>query len=407
MICLASGRFPEPPRLRSKRFIEWLAELSDLPPDASEWGEAGTFSKWVDHVFQEKKGELHHQRVEGIKRVCEDIGERFHEDLHYLGIDPSPWRSEVEQRAALTRGTLDFTRDLRDALEEYHLLRPQATSRAEELQRSGDRNQLEEEILQLVNNWEELRRLAKLAEEPVPDAEDESSAQPVVEGPAEDSPTQFAAPDNTERDRFEREIESLREDNNRLQGDNRQLRFEKEQRARDSRRLEDKLSQSRREEQSWRRAYVEGQRSRVQGDKARRVDSIQDAIYLAQQMFPDRLLIQLNSRSEPDTSFENPEEVLHGLEWLATAYRARPHDSLAEDCPGWFYKPNQAETTMGRVPDWYQAQVNGKTWELSKHIGKGAGHDPRHTVRIAFAWDESSKRVIVGYVGPHQKSLQS
>ena len=85
--------------------------------------------------------------------------------------------SEVEQRVALTRGTLDFTRDLRDLLEEYHLLRPQATSRAEELQRSGDRNQLEEEILQIVNNWEELRRLAKLAEEPVPDAEDKRSAQ--------------------------------------------------------------------------------------------------------------------------------------------------------------------------------------------------------------------------------------
>ena len=174
--------------------------------------------------------------------------------------------------------------------------------------------------------------------------------RPVDEDSAEDAPTQFDALDKTERDRLERENESLREEKNRLQGDNRQLRFEKEQRARESRRLEDKLSQSRREEQSWRRAYVEGQRSRVQGDESRKVDSVRDAIDLARQMFPDRLLIQLNSRSAPDTSFENPEEVLHGLEWLATAYRARTTRFAGGGLSGLVLQAESGGDDHGKVP---------------------------------------------------------
>ena len=406
MVCLTSRRFPTPQTLKSPLFRDWLDQLRKLPPNANEWAEAGTFTKWVDHVFQEKQGELHHQRVKEIKCVCDDIGERFHEDLCYLGIDPSPWRSEVEQRPALAGRTLEFTRTLRDGLEEYHLLRPQAANRAEELQRSGERNQLEEVMLRFVTAWQELLKQIDPAEEPAPEAGDPATARPVVEEPADDDQTAFDRLKD-ERDRFEREVSLLREEKDRVQGDNRGLQFEKEQQALESRRLKDELAQSRTKERSWRQAWIEGQRSRAQGDKPRTVNSVRDAIDLARQMFPDRLLIQLNSKSEQDTLFENPEEVLHGLEWLATAYRTGPHDSLAEDCPGWSYKPNQAETTMGRFPDWYKAQVNGKTWELSKHIGTGAGHDPRHIIRIAFAWDESNKRVIVGYVGPHQRSLQS
>ncbi len=405
MLCLTSRRFPAPQNLESPRFCDWLDKLRNLPPNADEWAEAATFTTWVEHVLHEKQGELHHQRMEENKSVCDDIGERFGEDLRYLGIDSTPWQSEVEKRPAVAGQTLEFTSYLRDKLEVYHRLRPQAASRDEELQRSVERNQLEEEMLQLVNAWQEFLKQTDPAEEPAPEANDLGSAQGIVEDPA-DVPT-AVDPLEPDRDRFERENLSIRKENDRLQDHNRRLQFEKAQQAMELRLLKGQLSLSRTKERSWRLAYIEAERSRAQSDTPRTVNSVRDAISLAEKMFPERLLIQLNSKSEQDMPFENPQEVLSGLEWLATAYRNGPHQSLEEDCPGWFYKPNQAETTMGKFPDWYKTQVNGKTWELKKHIGTGDSHDPRRTIRIGFAWDESDKRVIVGYVGRHQRSLQS
>lgn len=405
MLCLVSGRFPAPAKLKSPRLSGWLDELWDLPPDASEWAEADVFTKWVGAVSEVKQGELHHQRMEGIRQVCDDIRKRFDQDLRYLETDLHPWWNEVEQRPALVGKTLEFARELRDRLEAYHAIRPQASSRAKELQRSEERNQLEEVILRLVTAWQVLLKQTDPAEEPDPEVEDSASAQVVVEAPNDDQAAFDAL--KAEQERLQREISSLREENDSLQGDNSGLQSEKEQQALQLRQLKNDLSQSRREERTWRRVWIEGKRSRAQGDKPRTVNCVQDAIDLARTMFPDRLLIQLNSKSDLGTPFEKPEEVLHGLEWLATAYRNGLHDSLAEDCPGWFYKPNQAETTIGKFPDWYKTQVNGKTWELPKHIGTGASHNSRRTIRIGFAWDESNKRVIVGYVGPHQRSLRS
>ena len=68
---------------------------------------------------------------------------------------------------------------------------------------------------------------------------------------------------------------------------------------------------------------------------------------------------------------------------------------------------DQCETTKDRFPDWYRTRVDGKTWDMSNHVGKGNSHDPRHTIRIAFAWDEANGRVIVGFVGMHQRNRLS
>ena len=45
------------------------------------------------------------------------------------------------------------------------------------------------------------------------------------------------------------------------------------------------------------------------------------------EMFPGRLLIKLNSRSNEDTPFVNPTEVFDALAWLATAHRNGPTES--------------------------------------------------------------------------------
>ena len=39
--------------------------------------------------------------------------------------------------------------------------------------------------------------------------------------------------------------------------------------------------------------------------------------------------------------------------------------------------------------------------------GKGTSFDPQNTIRIAFDWDDEEKRVVVGYIGRHQKNRRS
>ena len=114
-----------------------------------------------------------------------------------------------------------------------------------------------------------------------------------------------------------------------------------------------------------------------------------------------------DSRSNEDTPFANPPEVLDALAWLATAYRNGSADRIGKTCPGWFYKLNQSASTMGQFLDWYRTRLNGTAWNLLPHLGKGTSHDPHHTIRITFAWDEQNERVIVGFVGLHQRNRAS
>ena len=90
-------------------------------------------------------------------------------------------------------------------------------------------------------------------------------------------------------------------------------------------------------EEHWRRAYVEERRQARVADgepaAAEPVGSVREAIAQARAMFPDRLLIKLNSRSNEDTPFANPAEVFDALAWLATAYRNGPTDRIGGTCP--------------------------------------------------------------------------
>ena len=410
MLCLVSRRFPAPLPLKSPYFNDWLDELWLLPPEAPEWAEVDAFTKWVQNVRRAKHRELFQWLTDAITHVCDDIRTRFDEDLRYLDVDPGPWVTTVEQRPRLAGPAYALVKTLRDALEAYKPVRPQGASRDEELQRSEPRRLCEDDILGLVAEWEELAAQPDPAEEPAPEADTEGD-QPAA-GPAgtvdEDQQAAFESL-KAEHEQLQHEMASLRDESDRLREESRGLQAEKAQRDREVDALKDELSRSRRTEEHWRRTYVdEKRRARVPGDDdAIAVGSVREAIVLAQETFPDRLLVKLNSKSDQDTSFESPGEVFDVLAWLATAYGEAPPDLIAETCPGWFYKPNQSETTMGRFRDWYQTRVDGTTWELSSHVGKGSSRDPRRTIRIAFARDEANDRVIVGFVGMHQRNRQS
>ena len=410
MLCLVSRRFPAPPPLKSPYFSEWLDDLWLLPPEAPEWAEVDAFTKWVQDVRRAKHRELFHWLTDAIAHVCEDIRTRFDEDLRYLDVDPGPWVTTVEQRPRLAGPVYALVKTLRDALEAYQPVRPQGASRDEELQRSEARRLREDDILGLVAEWEELAAQPDPVGEPAPEADavgDQPSAGPAGTGD-EDQQAVFESL-KAEHEQVQREMASLLDESDRLREENRGLQAEKAQRDREVDGLKDELSRSRRTEEHWRRTYVDEKgRARAPGNGgAIAVDSVREAVVLAQETFPDRLLVKLNSKSDQDTSFESPGEVFDVLAWLATAYGEAPPDLIAEACPGWFYKPNQSETTMGKFRDWYQTRVDGTTWELSSHVGKGSSRDPRRTIRIAFARDEANDRVIVGFVGVHQRNRQS
>ena len=406
MLCLVAQRFPAPPPLASPLLKEWVDRLHQLPPVAPEWIEAEIFVEWIQEIEGEKERELIDWTKDSIVRTCAEIRERFDEELRYLGIDPDPWPAAVENRPLLASRALANAIELGDRLEAYQPIRPQAPSRNEELERATEREECEDAILRLVAEWEE--RMARL--EPQDDAiEDAWDDGPGPE--ADDEPEPASGPTDDGHAALSEEVAALREERDRLQDNNRGLRSAKDELDQATGRLRAELLQSRRMEEHWRRAYVEERRRSRRPDDESAPDegirSVREAIAKARQMFPERLQIKLNSRSNEDTPFENPTEVFDVLAWLATAYRNVPHERIAEHCPGWSYKAGQSATTMGRFRDWYQTHVNGTAWELSSHVGKGNSHDPRYTIRIAFAWDEENDRVIVGFVGLHQRSRRS
>ena len=145
------------------------------------------------------------------------------------------------------------------------------------------------------------------------------------------------------------------------------------------------------------------------------IASVPAAIDAARQMYePDRLIIALNSRSKSDTSYKRPVEVYEALDWLATEYYDHHTDLagsgadfdllLKQRVKGWFYSAKQSVTAIGKYPEEYVTSVDGRKYVLEEHIGEGTRGDPKNMIRIAFDWDSDRRKVVVGYIGPHQQT---
>jgi hypothetical protein len=149
------------------------------------------------------------------------------------------------------------------------------------------------------------------------------------------------------------------------------------------------------------------------------IDSVSDALEIIEVEHADRLAFCWNSNSEADSSpFENPQSVLLALRWLATIY----HDSRTgvKECPdretsvrdavpGWTYEPHQSKMTMNHRKHraWYHTTHEGTEFSLPEHLKCGSTKDGRHSIRIAFNWDDKSKKVVLGYLGQHQQNAAS
>ncbi len=414
MLCLVSQRFPSPQPLDSPTFCEMRNQLLDMPPDAPDWDEALAFTKWVLDILLKKRDELLAQSSDKIAEQCAQLQERFPEELQYLGVDPEPWPGRIEDRPAMIPSTLELLEGLSGDLEAYQIIFSRAPTREEEQERSVERREREQEILRLVKEWnEDLSR---------PDPEEENPETPAAVGAVnteafdalQGEHDQLQAEHQQARDeigRLQAEIASLREQGESLRKDKEQMAAEKEHRVGEIDRLRGELTQSQHMEEQWRRSYVEEAKKQpgaeADDDDPGGIESVEEAIARAEKAFPEKLVIKLNSKSRRDTPFEKPGEVFDALAWLATAFGNGAPERIREAFPGWFYKPNQSDMTMGQYREWYRTQFDGRTWKLENHIGKGTRHDPRHTIRIAFAWDEARSRVVVGFIGTHQRNRQT
>ena len=144
--------------------------------------------------------------------------------------------------------------------------------------------------------------------------------------------------------------------------------------------------------------------------------SLAEAVATAERECGDSLAFALNRRSEVKGSpFEATDAALAALRFLGTTFRdakrgAAPCPDLDLACReacGFHYSGHQSETTMGQFPEFYETTWDGETVPLKMHLKRGCNNDPRHTLRIAFHWDEAAERVVVGFIGQHQRTRQT
>ena len=139
-------------------------------------------------------------------------------------------------------------------------------------------------------------------------------------------------------------------------------------------------------------------------------ECIEDVIAQVKISYADYIVIPKNITI--NEKFEDIDNFLASLKWLALTYRKAKlgelripdiDHSCKENC-GFSYEPNQSEITMGIYKNEYEMNYKGESYKLKEHIGQGSSKDPRYTIRIAFFFDDEDKKVVVGYMGQHQKT---
>ena len=398
MLILLTGKHPAPdgdvPQVVSPRFQRWLDELESLLPTAQEWGDAEEFGEAVTRLAQTKCAELLILVFERRQAAVDTVVEGYADELAYLGIDSAPWK-EPHGRDPMSE--TQVAESLAKVLAAYRPVRPQAASRGEEIKRAVERTRCEEAVLKFAADW---NALPKNAFEP--DEEEDEAEPPVDAGRlAED-----LAEARAELLRVTIAHSELSDKYEEVSEANRGLRLSREQLNGELGELRTELDRRRQAEERWRLAYIDACKlgQDAHAEAAPEIATVKDAVELAEHAFADELVVALNGKSDLGIPFAKPAEVFDALAWLATCYRRPGSPPIGESCPGWFHKPDQTAATMGRFRQWYKTSFRGRNFEVSNHIGKGASFDPKSTIRIGFAWDDELARVVVGFVGRHQRT---
>ncbi len=395
-----------------------LESLGNMPAASPQWRDAiPQFIESVEELIKEKNQEL--VRVEGITSDLTHLQSVFQTELAFFRQQDEEWEAPaVATLLAADRGVDEaskFLSELKDALTTYRRIKNPASTLAEERERREQRHELEEVIEGKLSEIDEISRAT-------PAANEVDASELAGHSDDADAPEQLATEADTallEDMRVLRdEHEVLAASNRELSGEVVGLRADKQVLADEVAELRDQLRISEMNETNWRNAYEAGMSSEdspAPEPMPAEVESVNRALELAKARYSDKLVYWPNKKSDPDYNYRRPKEVWDALEWLATTYyevqtgKERVIDlneSIRNTCGGWEYKANQTDITFNVYREWYITTKDRKVYELREHLAKGTGRDA-NVIRIAFAWDEDSERVIVGYVGPHQRNRAS
>ena len=415
-----------------------LESLRDMPAGFPQWSDAvPRFVASLNELIDEKKNEL--IQVRGLMTDLDHIQDAFETELAFFRHGGEEWDTPiVAMLLAVDSGIDESTRrlaELKDALALYRQIKERADNLAEERERREKRHDLEETIEGMLH---EIDVLAQNADTPDDDPSTDASILSETGAPSDSADTQPQPQSEAysvlqdELNALRGEYESLLSSNHALKQDSASiedkvralegeiagLNVDKQTLTEEVAGLRDQLRISETNEVNWRIAYEAEVRSKDASAPEpipAEVESLRRAVDLARARYGDRLVFRLNKKSDQDYNYSRPKEVWDALEWLATTYHDSQtgeaqtidlNESIRNTCGGWEYKSNQTDITFNMYREWYTTTKDGKTYELRKHLSKGTGRDA-NVIRIAFAWDEDSERVIVGFVGPHQRSRSS
>lgn len=412
MLCWVAGRLPcsDFPDIESAHLQHWLEELERLPSDALDWEDAQRFAECVEQIATDKLEEFTNRHTTALKESISNMRDRFADELRYLDVDTTSWRSDVESRQAVVAEAQILAGNMEAVLADYQEVLPQGPSRDKEKRRATKRAQCEKRFFDYLKEWRQL-----MARQPAASEVREPATAYRTDAKKGASRQRLEALE-AENKALQADLDSLKADNQRLEAKVEGATLEKTQLSDEIGELKGELARQRETEQYWRQAYRDAKRPETEDHAPLAFATVTDVLEHAEKAFGNELLIALNGKSNKNCPFQKPEEVYDALAWLATEYhRLRPSPGpspdfdrlIREACPGWSYKPNQTETTMGMYSEWYRTATGGKSYVLSSHIGKGSSRDPKNTIRIAFDWDQELKRVVIGYVGLHQRNRQS
>ena len=143
---------------------------------------------------------------------------------------------------------------------------------------------------------------------------------------------------------------------------------------------------------------------------------VEDAVERAAKTFSSELAFKPNGKSIiKNNPFRQPESLYKAFSFLAKEYRnAR---MKVKSCPdldgscrtksGFSYASHQSVTTIGQYEDDYTCQWQGNNVTMMEHLRFRNTRKPEETIRVGFFYDEATKKVVIGYIGQHQRNASS
>ena len=388
-------------------FEGMLRTLAELPLDGSEWS---YFSAHFLEATNRLRADLEQRAsreaaTEEISRLATNLLDAYADSLTFLEVNGSQCLSPPVDGWASPLTARDHLARLGELLAEYEIVRHIAPTRSEEEVRRLHRIELERQIDDTLAAIDELEPMRP---------ED----GPIVVEAATETPSILFGTGLTE---LLTEVERLRSENTVLLSERDLLAIERDGLSSERealtdtvKSLEDDLDENRDNAEAWRLLYHLSHMAQEEDSIAEErptAQSVAHARKLAEERFSGRLEFRLISKSDLGIPFDKPQQVYDALEWLATTYyesKTGPGGtpdldfSLKETC-GWRFTRQQSDVTMGQFAEYYEVVVDGRKYKLEEHIGTGNGY-ARGTIRTAFFWDSERSKVVVGYIGRHQRT---